>query len=282
MPRRVQDIVPATHRSIRDIPVERSGPIIPPIQPPPRTKTERFVNLRKIIKDDEEQVETKKPSPRTYRRRTWPFVLVGTICFVAIVGYLASLYFSYATFVLAPKSVPLSINSTYIAKAVSDGVGLTYQVASVKGSAESIVSATDGAKVSIPATGKIIVYNAHSAQPQRLIAGTRFADDTGRVYRLTNSILVPGYTVSSGSSIPGSITTTVAADQPGQSYNIGKADGVSDFKIVAYKGTSKYETMYGRLASDIAGGFVGIKRLSLPIFWLLLLPVYNHGSQNLC
>ena len=39
---------------------------------------------------------------------------------------------------------------------------------------------------------------------------------------------------------------------------------MSDFSIVAYKGTPRYTTMYARIAGDITGGFVGKKKTVNP------------------
>ena len=78
---------------------------------------------------------------------------------------------------------------------------------------------------------------------------------------MTSSVVIPGFTTSGGNTIPGTLVTIVSADQPGDKYNILKTDSVSDFKIVAYKDTSKYNSMYGRLAGDISGGFVGTQKV---------------------
>jgi hypothetical protein len=120
--------------------------------------------------------------------------------------------------------------------------------------------------VEINAGGSVILYNAYSSQSQRLVAGTRLAGANGLIYRLTSSVVIPGYASSAGlpagqagSIIPGNLAAAIVADQPGASYNISRSDSISDLKIVAYKGTSKYITLYGRLSSDVTGGFSGMK-----------------------
>ncbi len=280
MPRRVQDIVPNTHRSIRDIPLEREPEVRAPIQPP-KKKAGR-VSVRKIDIDTkaepvEESVEsvpesrsrtsiaskmplTPSRAPRRPGMRKWILALMGIVIVVAIAGYLASVYFAKATFTIVPKSVPFSVNSTYISQSAPGKGVLTYELAIIKGDSTISVPATDGPKISSTAKGKITVYNGYSTQSQRLIAGTRFADDTGRIYRLSSSIVIPGYTGTAPTINPGTVSASVVADQPGDSYNISKADTISDFKIVAYKGTPKYDAIYGRVAADITGGFVGTKK----------------------
>lgn len=285
MPRRVQDIVPNKHRSIRDIPVERNT-INAPIQPPKKekviSKTRAQTNdIRPAVKDTEKDIQKDisirdtlsrkdipvlspvKNKPRKSGSRSskkWLYLLMGIIIVVAGVGYVASVYFSYASFVIVPKILPISVDSTYIAQNTSNKDSLTYELAAVKGSSTATVTATDGTKVSTSAKGKVTLYNSFSTQSQRLIAGTRLANDTGRIYRLTSSVVIPGYTSSGGKTTPGSVSTTITADQTGESYNISKTDSISDFKIVAYKGTTKYESIYGRLSTDISGGFVGTQK----------------------
>jgi hypothetical protein len=83
------------------------------------------------------------------------------------------------------------------------------------------------------------------------------ASTNGLVYRLTGSVTVPGYTKSGSTIVPGHITTTMSADKAGNEYNISSSDSISDFKIIAFKGTDRYDHFYGRLASSITGGFAG-------------------------
>lgn len=281
MPRRVQDIVPNTHRSIRDIPVVRST-LTAPIQPP-KKKVGRSVSINKLdivqprngkgddgdnkgsesksfegSKSDSIRNKFAGKSSKVGAKK-WIFLLMGIVIIVAIAGYIASVYFSKAVFTIAPKTIPFSVDSTYVAQNTGGKGVLTYELATIKGDASATVPASPGPKISTSAKGKITVYNSFSTQSQRLIAGTRFADDTGRIYRLASSIIVPGYTTAGTTVKPGSIVTSVTAAEPGQSYNITKSDPISDFKIVAYKGTSKYESIYGRIATDISGGFVGTK-----------------------
>lgn len=284
MPRRVQDIVPNTHRSIRDIPVSRSN-LVAPIQPP-KKKLGRSVSINKLDivpqKSEPEKDEAKKelqtkpsqgsrsvntksvPKISKTGAKKWIFLLMGIVVVVAIAGYIASVYFSKATFTIAPRTIPFSVDSTYVSQNTPAKGVLTYELATIKGDASATVPATDGSKISTSAKGKITVYNTYSTQSQRLIAGTRFADDTGRIYRLASSIIVPGYTTAGTTIKPGSILASINAAEPGQSYNITKSDPISDFKIVAYKGTSKYDSIYGRIATDISGGFVGTKKTVSP------------------
>lgn len=282
MPRRVQDIVPGDRRGIRNVPVEkdqkksetksRTAKKFDEKEPPRAIPIHKSVSKLEAL--DRAAEEKKKshtslmpPAPkRTRKRRKAPWIIIG-VCVVVVVlaaAFIASTYFSLATFTIVPRSIPVNVNSTYIAQGTPASGALSYDLVPVQGTASSTVVAVDGPQVSIKAQGKVTLYNAYSNQAQRLIAGTRIANDSGLIYRLTGSVVIPGYTTKSGRVTPGTVTATVQADQPGASYNITGSSDVSDFKIVAYKGTPRYSTMYARIASDITGGFVGTKKTVSP------------------
>ena len=70
--------------------------------------------------------------------------------------------------------------------------------------------------VEVKASGKIMVYNNFSSEPQRLIIRTRFETKEGLIYRIPESIVVPGKTVKMGWETPGSKEIGVFADEPGR------------------------------------------------------------------
>jgi len=107
--------------------------------------------------------------------------------------------------------------------------------------------------VSIKSTGKIVVYNAYSSDPQTLVATTRFETPDGKVFRLDNRIIVPGAEIKDGKIIPASIEAVVTADKPGEEYNL---TSVSRLSIPGFKGSPKFNGFYGSL-TETTGGFVG-------------------------
>jgi hypothetical protein len=285
MPRRVQDIVPSDRRSIRDISISREKSSISHPRPEigrvekktSRTKEEIPVKIHKIEEKTmsvgrQEEVSVKEPMHRmtmtppvpkrraSRRKGLWLIVTLGIIVVIVVAAFIASTYFSRAVFTITPKVIPVTLSSTLVIK---PGVtnDLTYEVITMKSSESATVPATDGPSVSVKAEGKINIYNAYSPSSIRLIAGTRLSDDSGRVYRLKSSVVIPGFTKPGGGVIPGTVSTNIIADQPGLSYNISQSDSISDFKIVAYKGSAKYDTVYARLTSDVSGGAIGTKKI---------------------
>lgn len=104
------------------------------------------------------------------------------------------------------------------------------------------------------ATGEILIYNNFSSAPQNLVATTRFVAPDGKIYRLNNTITVPGAQASGGKLVPASIGAAVTADKSGAEYNL--SPGVK-FRLPGFEGTAKYDGFYAELQGSISGGFVG-------------------------
>ncbi len=251
MPRRVEDILPNNRRSIRELPVE--GVVIHriPTAPPP-------------IPEDKFRSHGTSRNRLGVSRKA--LVVIGTIITLVIIGYYAPAYFSRAVFTIVPRTIPVNINSNYVATNVREEGLLTYKIVSSESYSSTTVPAIDGLSLSSKAQGTLNIFNSYVGTARRLIAGTRFSSPSGKIYRLTSSIMVPGYKVSSstGTIIPGNIKSLVVADQVGTEYNIEKTDSTKVFGIVAYKGGDKYEKIYGELASGIKGGASGNKKIIDP------------------
>jgi hypothetical protein len=123
----------------------------------------------------------------------------------------------------------------------------------VSRSASTTVPATGTHQVSRSASGVVTVYNAFSTDTQRLIANTRFAAPDGKIYRIRDSVVVPGGVKNPDNTLtPGATTVTLYADSPGSEYNRGD----TKFTIPGFKGDPRYDKFYAQ-GSSISGGFVG-------------------------
>ncbi|MCD5384353.1 MAG: hypothetical protein LRZ97_00365 [Candidatus Pacebacteria bacterium] len=100
------------------------------------------------------------------------------------------------------------------------------------------------------ASGVITVYNNYTSNKQRLIKNTRFETASGKVYRVRNSIMVPGKT----DSAPGQLDVRVYADEAGEDYNIESADltlpGLTSLPDM-------YIGIYAKVKTPIVGGYTG-------------------------
>jgi len=250
MPRRVEDIVPNDRRTVRD-----TAPTKRQVAP----EKERSIPIHRL-----KIAQPERPTARVRKHRTlkigwkWPVSVLVVLVVVAISGYAASTGFSRATFKIAPVVMTVQADTTFVATATTTPGYLLYRTSRFADAASTVVPAVDGAITSTKSFGRITLYNAYAAQPQRLLAGTRIWSGSGLIYRLTGSVVIPGY--SGAAMTPGTVSATIVADQPGSQYNITKNDSPGKWYMVAYMGGPRYSTVYATLASDISGGFLGQKK----------------------
>lgn len=100
------------------------------------------------------------------------------------------------------------------------------------------------------AKGTIIIYNKFSSSSQTLLIDTRLEGSNGKIYKTKTRVVIPGMNKS---GIPGQVSVDIYAEKEGTAYNSAPLD----FKILGFKGTTKYEKFYGRSVGDIVGGIVG-------------------------
>jgi len=285
MPKRVQDIIPRERRGIRDVSIptrvstksSKKGvekEVVEKINRIHETEAPKKKEEDVFMEKDENELSINRVTlpPRRmpvtppvaeerprWKIGKWPIITVIIILAIVVSGYFASVYYSQATFTIIPKVIPISVSSTFVAQGTSDNNGLSYEVITLKESATSTVPSTNGPLVNTKATGKVTFYNSNSSQSVRLIAGTRLSGENKLLYRLSNSIVIPGYTKSAGAIVPGKISANIIADQSGQNYNFSLGE-IGNLKIVAYVGSPKYETIYAKPITAIAGGFSGVKK----------------------
>ncbi len=186
-------------------------------------------------------------------------IFLWIICIVSVATFLflLSSTLSTASVIVTPKKQKINLNDTYDITAKKEAGGLHYEVINLKKDlTESLVS--DGEKeVEIKAVGKAVLYNNFSASNQRLINNTRLQSLDGLIYRIRQSVDIPGIKTINGVKTPGSAEVEIIADMPGDKYNMKLSDFKGDFKIPGFKGTTKYDSFYGRLSADLSGGFIG-------------------------
>jgi hypothetical protein len=100
------------------------------------------------------------------------------------------------------------------------------------------------------------VYNNFNAKPQKLIRNTRFQTTDGKIYRIDDSVTIPG----KNGSTPGSVEVKVYADTIGATYNID----LTDFTIPGFKGTDREGKFYARSKTPMTGGASGVVSVVAP------------------
>ncbi len=276
----LQDVVPASHkRSIRDIPLPkhregkktvsdaplRARPVAEPeVAPEPEDKEPVF-NPRKFNEtayqtpdDSEQDLEPVSKTPFRSdgpRRRSGrgkkaftTFILIG-----ALVGAVFLFGRTKAEIVVYPKK------STYeIDVQVPVGASSTLATVTQVTKTQSVsLEATSEQQVEQQAKGRIRIINNHKEEPQELVKNTRFQTPEGLVYRIKESVSVPGFKVVNGQQVPGSLEVEVYADSAGEEYNIGK----TKFTIPGFSGMEQFDKITAESVTDMTGGYIGVKKV---------------------
>lgn len=239
----MQDVLPPNERSIRNVPIapgRRRFSTVPPEPeapqqpPPPRDSWQN------------------EPPPERPRRSLWLWgIAVAVVC--VLLGILASTFFEGASIAVTPKTATVTPPSSVLASLDAPVGSLAFQTMSVSASATRTVPASGTAPISTQASGKITIYNTYSTAPQKLIANTRFEAPDGKIYRIRDSVTVPGETKKpDGSYAAGTATAILFADSPGPDYNRGS----TRFTIPGFKGDPRYAKFYAT-ADAISGGASG-------------------------
>ncbi len=159
-----------------------------------------------------------------------------------------------ASVTVTPKKTILQIDSklTALFDATTTPDALTYQIITLSAK-ESEISTSTGTVASKPtkASGQITIFNNYSSASQTLVKNTRFQTPDGLIYRIQNTINVPGTHVVNGKSVPGSLSVTVFADQTGSKYNID----LVDFTIPGFANdANRFAKIFARSKTAMIGG----------------------------
>jgi hypothetical protein len=195
------------------------------------------------------------PRTRYERKRqsTGTLAFIGVLLLLIIGGGLLTFVFNRATITIVPKHVDLTDFSkpiTFVAtNATNTPDAVLFTVATTSISKSKTLTPSETKSITAKASGKIVIYNNYSSDSVRLIKNTRFESSAGKIYRINQSVTVPG---KSGNT-PGNISVTVYADSVGADYNTAP----TDFTIPGFKGSPQYTTVYGRSDGAITGGASG-------------------------
>jgi uncharacterized protein YbjT (DUF2867 family) len=243
MPERkpMQDVIPPTDRSIRNIPIPtgRRTRGVPPLEEPPM---------------DARPPRGPRESRGFSRFAMWGAAIVA-LSLLFFLGF--SVLFAGATVVVEPTHQVATINGEFSASPDAPVTGLSYQLVTIERDGSEVVEAGGEQYVERRAAGKIVISNNYSTSVQRLIKNTRFEAPDGKIYRINESVDVPGQRRINGELVPGTIEVMVYADSPGESYN----RGLTDFTIPGFKGDPRYSKFTARSTTPMAGGFVGNSRV---------------------
>jgi hypothetical protein len=216
-------------------------------------------NTRRPLEDR----ETYNPPPDDYiirpKKKRGFKTLVLLVVLLAIVYFVGG-FFQKASIVIESKTVDVDVDTSLRAIKVENGGSneLVFKSIDFNETSEVTLEATGEKKIEEKAKGSVIIYNTFSQNTQKLIKNTRLESKEGLIYRIDNSVDVPGYTKSADGKIKaGQIKANIIADQTGDKYNVSS----TSFTIPGFKGLPQYNGFSAENSGTIEGGFSGIKKI---------------------
>jgi hypothetical protein len=185
--------------------------------------------------------------------KKWVYFALGIGGVVILTSVILSFLFAGATVTAYPKQDTVIVNAAFTAGSNVEDGDLPINTIVLEKTEKQEVVALGEEEVEERASGKITIYNDFSETPQRLIKNTRFKSSKKLIYRIRESVEVPGRKTD---GTPGQVEVTVFAEEPGEKYNTGP----DTFSIPGFVGLPQEGKVYAKSTSDITGGYVGIRR----------------------
>lgn len=196
------------------------------------------------------------------RRNTSGKLITGILVAIIVLlggAYIASVFFNHANVTINFKKTPWSTQLSLTAdkSASTDDLSNNALAAQVFTSNKNVTQLFRGSsiqQVSQKAQGSITIYNDYSTASQQLVATTRFLTPDGKIFRITQNVVVPGAQSVNGKLTPSSIVAPIVADQAGPDYNVGP---VAKLTIPGFAGKPQESGFYGSITGSTTGGFIG-------------------------
>ncbi|HEX8993920.1 MAG TPA: hypothetical protein VF803_01565 [Candidatus Paceibacterota bacterium] len=183
---------------------------------------------------------------------------IGFLLLCVIGGLFVANFFAGAKVTVTPRQASITLPSSVAAQSdASAPVGtLSFQTAALAQTTTRTIASSGTTQVNTAAQGSITIYNAYSTASQTLVANTRFQTPDGKIYRIHQSVTVPGAKKNADKTLsPSTITAVAYADQPGPNYNIGP----SRLSIPGFqKDPARYSKFYA-LTQGMSGGASGVQ-----------------------
>lgn len=203
----------------------------------------------------QQEREKEQPAAEKPRGGIFKFFAVISVIFIFLAALAAYVYLNYpkAAIELFPASdlqnVSLDVVAsveTELADVENAVIPATLQQVEIEKTVRFETTEEKFVSDDGKASGKVTIYNKYSSSPQPLVATTRVLSKEGKLFRLKESVTVPGMEGEKA----GTIEVAVIADKPGEEYNIGP----SSFSVEGFKGSPKYEKFEVSSDSPMSGG----------------------------
>lgn len=211
-----------------------------------------------MVESEPEISSPKSPKIKNYydtqsTRKISGLAWILIILIVIVGGYYLSTAFASVTVKITPRQMQNKISGNFEAS-LAPAEGIEFSVIKLEETTTKEVPASGQSKVESKAAGTVVITNNFSTAPQKLVSGTRLETTGGLIYKLDNTITVPGQTKKGSTVTPGSISAKITASETGSQYN----SGATSLKIVGFKGTPRYDKFSVQAKTGITGGKRGL------------------------
>jgi hypothetical protein len=187
--------------------------------------------------------------------KLWLSIIIFIVIVASATGLSAILGKTELT--IYPEFREPNINADFIAYPDKRESSLSYEILTLEATSEAQVEASGQIQIQEQATG-VITISKTTPGAQRLIKNTRFRTPAGLIYRIPESVVVPGAVRNEADSLtPGTIQTEVFADEVGEKYNI---DANISFDIPGFQedgSTALFEAITAENSQPFTDGFDG-------------------------
>ena len=271
----LQDVVPSQRRSIRDIPLPSHRESARPATSDVKPRKKKVVREEPVYEEssveeevytppqhtphyeeqEEEEVQYQPPvrRPRKKSSSSLSKKILITVISAAALFIIISASRTKAEIIITPKKSQSNVSIAI----PTDSSSLATKTQLTK-TATRTLQATGEQQVEKQASGKIKIINTHKETPQELVKNTRFQAPNGLIYRIKDSIVVPGYKMNGTSIVPGTLEVEVFADSAGEDYN---TSGQVKFTIPGFEGKEQFDKITAESVGNMTGGYIGIQKV---------------------
>lgn len=205
--------------------------------------------------------KTPAPQNRTAPVSSWKTFSSVAVALLFLAGVGAAVYFLVpkATIVVTPHDITRDVTAKYEGRTIAPIGDKSENVVPVRKVEKSYTTKMSGEATgrssagNQKARGTIIISNEYSSDSQPLISTTRFETSDGKIFRLAESVTVPGMTIQNGKREAGVVEAVVIADESGEAYNIDP----TTFVVPGFKGSAKYDKFHAQSTKAFTGGGAG-------------------------
>ena len=208
--------------------------------------------------DDISTIEIKDGNKESKKK----YIVLGVVVAVLILSVFSmSAVLSKTTLTVYPEYRDPTVNAEFTAYPNRREGALSYEIITLDATKEKQVAASGEEYVESQAKGFLEITKT-TAGSERLIKNTRFRSPDGKVFRIQESVVVPGAIKdASGTLVPGTIRAEVFADAVGQEYNLAAG---TRFDVPGFQESNLpdlYNSIYATNKEAIEGGYKGQKFL---------------------